>query len=85
MFGLVFMKFRKLKNFHGKSLIFCHIQSFCHAKQILAIKGVEIGVLRESVKKKNRDENFFQKTLNEVLKCCKKRYLLILKLMQNMK
>ena len=47
-------------------------ENFCHAKQILAIKGVGVGGLRESVKKENRDENLFQITLNEVLKCCKK-------------
>ena len=35
-------------------------------------KGVGVGGLHESVKKENRDENLFQITLNEVLKCCNK-------------
>ena len=39
-----------------------------------------VGGLRETVKKENHDENLFQITLNEVLKCCKKLYLLILEL-----
>ena len=49
--------------------------------QILAIKEVGFGGLSESVKKEIRDENLFQIMLNEVLECCKKLYLLILKLM----
>ena len=46
-------------------------KNFCHALQILAIKGV--GGLSESVKRENlRQKSFLQIILNEVLRICEK-------------